>query len=162
MIRDRRDEDLDRLCAILTAMGHPRHGLSTDDLRGWLVGQESELSWVFDQAPVTVAPTKNVIGHAQIYRPSAEPLVHALEGTPGLTASGTLVIGRLFVRPDRHAAGVARFLLREAVRHIDAQQKQAVLELTRDAHLPWEVCARLGFVEVPSDAPDIVLMTRQE
>lgn len=128
----------------------------------WLVGEEAELSWVFDQAPVTVAPTKNVIGHLQVYRPTSPPLVQALDGTPGLTASGTLVIGRLFVRPNTHADGIARFLLREGLRHIDGQPKRAVLELPRDAYLPWELCARLGFEEFPSHDPDIVLMTRQE
>ncbi len=46
--------------------------------RSWLQDADAERSWVFDQAPVTVAPTRNVVGHVQIYRPPDVPWVRGI------------------------------------------------------------------------------------
>jgi hypothetical protein len=63
MIRDRRAEDLDRLCDVLGELNDHVAVLAGRRPRDWLQEVDAERSWVFDQAPVHVAPTRNVVGH---------------------------------------------------------------------------------------------------
>ncbi|GGF33804.1 hypothetical protein GCM10011519_04090 [Marmoricola endophyticus] len=139
MIRERLERDVPLLVQVLEAIDETR----TVD---WLVGP-AERSWVFDQAPVTVAPTRNVIGHVQVCR------ADRLEAASGVVPSRTgedrcLVVGRLFVRPGAAAGNIARFLLRESVRFVHAQGCAAILEPWSREALPGGAAARSGFSEV--------------
>jgi hypothetical protein len=69
MIRDGRDEDPDGLCEVLGELDDHADILAGRQPRNWLREADAECSWVFDQPPVSVAPTRNVIGHVQICRP---------------------------------------------------------------------------------------------
>ncbi len=124
MIRDRRDQDLVRICEVIGELGdHFGSSASLEPLR-WLQEMDAEVSWVFDQAPVSAVPTRNVVGHAQIYRPP--DLVWARE--VGGQEPHLLVIGRLFVKPSNCDHNIARFLLRESVQYVDRQGAVAVLD----------------------------------
>lgn len=150
MIRERREEDLDRLCAILEAMKYPSSPLSRRGLKEWLEGHDVEQSWVFDMAPVRVAPTKNVVGHVQICSAAgavAAPYWVAYTEKP---ASELLAIGKLFVRPDTHEYGIGRYLLKESVNYIKRQGKHPVLDLQCNGFLSKPFCEKFGFEEVPS------------
>lgn len=72
MIRERREQDLEPLCSILKNMNYPAALSSGVEFKNWLTERDAQLSWVFDMAPVSVAPTKNVAGHVQIYRPATD------------------------------------------------------------------------------------------
>jgi len=155
MIRERRDEDLDRLGQILQALGHPSSGWSAAALRGWLTEHRAEQSWVFDQAPVTVAPTKNVVSHLEIYRP--DPAVSSLLGERQRPGEELLAVGKLFVRPQAHEYGIARYLLKEAVRHIRSQDKLPVAILEENA-VPLAFFEKFGFEQMPSAGADATLL----
>lgn len=114
MIRERREEDIDLLCAVLDALKPPASTFAGADFNEWLKEHDAEKSWVFDAAPVTVAPTKNVIGHVQIYKPAEESATLNLADYIGEPAGDLLVIGKLFVQPGTHEYGIARYLLKES------------------------------------------------
>ncbi|WP_435769869.1 GNAT family N-acetyltransferase [Nocardioides sp. SYSU DS0651] len=116
MIRDRIEQDLDPLCAILEALQWPPAAVSGPDARAWLHEPDAERSWVFDMAPVHVTPTRNVVGHVQIRRSAG-------------AEDQELVIGRLFVRPDTHVTGIGRFLLRESLRYVRDRGMEPVVAL---------------------------------
>ena len=161
MIRERRPEDLDRLCAIV-ALELPASAISGRDPRAWLEMDDADQSWVYDMAPVHVAPTKNVVGHVQIYRPTEA------SSTPGLAecvqqpVSDLLAIGRLVVKPQAHDYGIARHLLKESRRYIQRQGKTAVLDLHASGYLTKDFCEKYGFVELPSDDPALAPMIYTE
>lgn len=149
MIRDRRDEDLARLGEILRALDGDPSGdlagvLAGRQPRDWLLEVDAECSWVFDQAPVSVAPTRNVIAHLQIYRPRDEARVAGVVAQLGRGADELLVVGRLFVKPGRHAAGVRRYLATEAVKHVERSGKVPVLEPAAAERLPASLRARFA------------------
>ncbi len=150
VIRERRREDLEPLCAILAALKLPTDVMPDKDSRAWLGVDAVGQSWVYDMAPVHVAPTKNVVGHVQIYCPTGA------SSTPGLAlcarqpVSELLAIGRLFVKPQAHDYGIARHLLKESRTYIQRQGKTAVLDLNANAYLTKEFCEMYGFVELPS------------
>jgi GNAT superfamily N-acetyltransferase len=149
VIRERLDQDLDRLCAVLAALEPLPASLRGVDPRRWLTEHDAEVSWVFDQAPVRVAPTGNVVGHVQVYRPG-----------PGLgvqAAEELLVIGKLVVAPTAHADGIGRFLLRESVRHVRARGARPVVDL-RETGFPASFFARAGLSALPAAEPDGVLL----
>lgn len=158
MIRERRPEDLDRLCAIVEALELPANVMSGRDTRAWLEMDASEQSWVYDMAPAHVAPTKNVVGHVRIYRPTEA------SSTPGLAecarepVSELLAIGRLLVKPQTCDHGIARHLLKESRAYIQRQGKTAVLDLQANVYLTREFCERYGFVELPSTDPAVAPM----
>lgn len=158
MIRARREEDLDRLCAILKTMKYPSSFLSDDDLRGWLEEHDAEQSWVFDMAPVRVAPTKNVVGHVQMYSPTKDPSTPYWVKYTTRPASNLLAIGRLFVRPNTHEYGIGRYLLKESIKYIQGQGKFPVLDLHENGSLSKGFYEKFGFEEIPSDNPDVTPM----
>ena len=145
MIRERRDEDLDRLVAIAEEVRR-RLGLPPmADLAGWLDDPDAELSWVYDMAPVRVTPTRNVVAHLQILRPREDhPVVACMKEPVG----GLLVIGKLFVRPDPHEDGFRRYLLKEATHYIRRQGKVPALDGRDSWFLSADLCHRLGFEEL--------------
>jgi ribosomal protein S18 acetylase RimI-like enzyme len=148
MIRDRRAEDLDRLCDVLGELNDHVAVLAGRRPRDWLQEVDAERSWVFDQAPVHVAPTRNVVGHVQIYHPPDSPwvrdVVAQINGRPG----DLLVIGRLFVKPVRHDYGIARYLLKESVKLIETRGRVPVVSPDDLAFVPPALCAKLGFQEL--------------
>ena len=153
MIRRRRAEDLDPLCALLKTAHYPAAHLTP---RGWLEEHDAEQSWVFDMAPVSVAPTKNVVGHVQVYAP-AEDLLASVRSTHD--GRDLLVIGKLFVRPDTYEHGIARFLVRQSVRYVRDRGMHPVLEHRPHGRLSTGFCERLGFQTVASRGSDPALMT---
>lgn len=153
MIRERRPEDLDRLCAIAAALKFPASVMSGRDPRAWLEMDASEQSWVYDMAPVHVAPTKNVVGHVQIYRPTGASATPGLAECARQPVSELLAIGRLFVKPQAHDYGIARHLLKESRTYIQRQGKIAVLDLQANGYLTKEFCEKYGFAELPSEDP---------
>jgi ribosomal protein S18 acetylase RimI-like enzyme len=148
MIRDRRDEDLDRLRAALAEVAGHDVVLAGRTPRDWLTAVDAELSWVFDQAPVHVAPTRNVVGHVQVYAPPDAPWVRAVAARLGRPADDLRVIGRLFVKPAKHDYGIARYLLKESVKHAEAAGRVPVLDPADVALVPATLCASLGFRSV--------------
>ena len=124
--------------------------------RGWLEEHDAEQSWVFDMAPVSVAPTKNVVGHVQIHAPDEDLLASS---TPIHNGDGLLVIGKLFVRPDTYEHGIARFLVRQSTRYIRDRGMRPVLEHRAHGQLSMQFCERLGFQVVTSRGSGVALMT---
>ena len=133
MIRDRRPEDLDHL--VRSAAGE----LSL----AWLEDVDAEASWVFDQAPVSAAPTRRVIGHVQVHRSTAAHVGEAL------------VIGRMYVTPGPHRVGVARFLLREALAYVDAAGTSPVVDATVVGLVPSSTLARHRLVVDQTDSGEV-------
>jgi ribosomal protein S18 acetylase RimI-like enzyme len=155
MIRERRREDLDRLCAVLRTI---ESAFSVMDPMEWLEEHDAEQSWVFDMAPVSVAPTKNVVGHIQIFRPADDPsIVRWLVNTP-TTPDNSLAIGKLFVKPTGHEYGIGRYLLKESIKYIQGQGKVPVLDVHGNAFLSKEFYAKYGFEEIPSADPAVAPM----
>ncbi|WP_029113756.1 GNAT family N-acetyltransferase [Mycobacterium sp. URHB0044] len=158
MIRERRPEDLDRLCAVLQAIEPESPLLSGLDLKGWLEEHDAERSWVFDMAPVSVAPTKNVVGHVQIIRPAKDsPVARSLANTHA-TPDNSLAIVKLFVKPNGYEYGIGRYLLKESIKYIQGQGKIPVLDVHGNAFLSKEFYAKYGFEEVPSADPAVAPM----
>lgn len=153
MIRERREEDLDRLCAVLKTMNYPSSSLSEEGLKEWLEEHDAELSWVFDMAPVRVAPTKNVVGHVQIYAPTEDPSTPYLAEYTKRPVSDLLAIGKLFVKPDTHEYGIGRYLLKESVKYIRFQGKLPVLDPHRNGFPAKGFYEKFGFEEIPSGKP---------
>lgn len=158
MIRERREEDLDRLCAILKTMRYPSSFLSGENLKEWLEEHDAEQSWVFDMAPVTVAPTKNVVGHVEIYSPTKDSSTPYLVEYTKKPACHLLAIGKLFVRPSTHEYGIGRYLLKESINYIQGQGKLPVLDLHGNRFLSKGFCERFGFEEVPAGNPGVAPM----
>nr|WP_227466936.1 GNAT family N-acetyltransferase [Nocardioides lijunqiniae] len=94
------------------------------------------MCWVFDMAPVSVTPTANVAGHVQMYPLAGQD--------PGWTA-----IGQLVVRPEKHDHGIARYLLRESVRHVREAGGTPVLDLDTCLFRSEELFRRCGFESLP-------------
>ncbi|SFD99121.1 hypothetical protein SAMN04487819_106138 [Actinopolyspora alba] len=151
MIRDRRNEDLDRLCDLLSELDDQAHVLGTRPPRDWLQEVDAERSWVFDQAPVSAAPTRNVVGHVQIYLPPEARWVHDVAARTGRRVGELLVIGRVFVKPAKHAYGIARYLLKESVKHVETRGSLPVLDPADLALIPPSLCAKLGFRELHTE-----------
>lgn len=158
MIRESLPEDLDRLCAIVTALELPPDVMQGTDPRAWLEMDAAEQSWVYDMAPVHVAPTKNVVGHVQIYRPTDKSSTPGLAESAQRPASELLAIGRLLVKPQAHAYGIARHLLKESRTYIQRQGKTAVLDLKANGYLTTQLCEKYGFVELPPPSPAVAPM----
>ncbi|TNM39766.1 hypothetical protein FHP29_12980 [Nocardioides albidus] len=150
MIRERREQDLGRLADMLLELPDGPGVLAGRSPRTWLTEIEADLSWVFDQAPVSVAPTRNVVGHVQVYRPPADVAwVDRAAEAAGVAPERLLVIGRLFVRRMKHDQGIARYLLKEAVGQIAAQGQVAVLDPDGLALVPPALVTRLRFAGDP-------------
>jgi GNAT superfamily N-acetyltransferase len=147
VIRERREEDLDRLCDVLEALTPSTPFLAGTDLREWLTHVDAERSWVFDMAPMSVAPTRNVVGHVQLYRPGGALADLAWSSEP---AGEPVAIGKLFVRRDELAYGIARFLLKESVRLVRGRAGIPVLDLRENPFFPQAFYERFGFREVAS------------
>ena len=150
MIRERRAEDIEVLCEVLRGAEELRR-TAGDDPRAWLEEHEAEVSWVFDMAPVSVAPTRNVVGHVQVHRLPDEPWVADLVAATGRPAADHRAIGRLFVRADTYERGIGRFFLREAVARVRGEGRLPVLVGPRPGWLTTRLCRDLGFEEVPAD-----------
>jgi len=151
MIRNRRDEDFDRLCDILGELDDHAGVIAERRPRGWLQEVDADRSWVFDQAPVRVTPTGNVVGHVQIYQSSDASWVCHVATQLSRRADDLLVIGRLFVRPGKHDYGIARYLLTESVKYVEKQGCLPVLDPLDLLFLPASLCAKLGFKELPTE-----------
>ncbi|ROR90755.1 GNAT family N-acetyltransferase [Nocardioides aurantiacus] len=150
MIRGRLEADLDPLVEVLGTLRLPTPGASARGRRDWLVAGEVELAWVFDQAPVTVVPTRRVVGHVEVHRPArATAAAYVVDG--GAPDDDLREIGRLFVAPGPHHDGIARFLLRESVAHVRRLGASVVLDLRDNVSLTRSVVERHGFV--PAEAP---------
>lgn len=160
MIRDRLDQDLAPLVRVLDELQWPSATCSAGDRRAWLVQPSAQIAWVFDAAPVSVTPTRNVQGHVQIGTPGeSEELFLAPTGVP---AGELLVIGRLFVRPGPYAEGIRRFLLTEAVRNVRTSGRAAVLDVAANPGLSENLCHRRGFRRLPTGGPGPALMIHDE
>lgn len=151
MIRDRREEDFDRLWEVLGELDDHAGVMAARRPRDWLQEVDADRSWVFDQAPVSVAPTRNVVGHVQIYRSSDAPWVSHVAAQVSRRADDLLVIGRLFVKPGKHNYGIARYLLTESVKYVKQQGHLPVLDPLDLVFVPASLCAKLGFREVPTE-----------
>jgi GNAT superfamily N-acetyltransferase len=157
MIRVRREDDLDRLCDVLRTLSRSA-GLSPgQDPRAWLEDRDAELSWVFDMAPVRVTPTRNVVGHVQIYRATGD-LASDLVSRTGTPARDLLVIGKLFVRAHTHEQGIGRFLLKESIRYVTGHGKLPVLNVADNAFVGQGLYERLGFANILPAGPGAGLM----
>lgn len=148
MIRNRRNEDLDRLVDVLGQLDGHVGVLAGGRPRDWLQDVEAERAWVFDQAPVSAAPTKNVVGHIQIYRMPETNWAGVVLTRTGRRSEELMVIGRLFAKPVKHNYGILRYLLKEAVKWIESSGCLAVLDPDDVAMIPTSLYVRLGFVEV--------------
>lgn len=123
----------------------------------WLTEVDADVSWVFDQAPVSVAPTRNVVGHVQVYRASpAAPWAGDVEAAAGVGLDGLLVIGRFFVQPMKHDRNIARYLLSECVKRIAVRGSVAVLDPDGLALVSPALWQRIGF-STGSAAPSLHL-----
>ena len=142
MIRERLEADLDPLCRVLDELDHPAAGATTDERRQWLGGRGVELAWVFDQAPVTVVPTGNVVGHVAVGRPA--PAAYDVPG--GSADLDLLEVVQLFVLPGPHQHGIARFLLTESAAHVHRLGATPVLTLRDNVSLTRRLVERRGFV----------------
>ena len=158
MIRERRVQDLDRLGAVLAALPESASTLDGTTARDWLTEHDAEQSWVFDSAPLTVAPTKNVVGHVQMYTPADRVWTPAVVDLTGRSAGELLAISKLFVKPSGHDYGIARFLFKESVRYIQSHGKLAVLDLAESPFLSRDFCRKFGFGDLPGARPDAGLM----
>ncbi|MBM0123348.1 hypothetical protein [Pimelobacter simplex] len=148
MIRDRMDPDLDRLAAALLEVDGAADVLAGRSPLSWLTEADgaADVTWVFDQAPVSVAPTRNVVGHVQVCSADpAAPWVPEVAADAGTDPADLLVIGRLFVRPMKHERNIARYLLTECVKRIAARGRAAVLDPDGLALVPTALWQRLGF-----------------
>lgn len=159
MIRERLPEDLDRLCTIVAALELPPDVMQGRHPRAWLEMDTAEQSWVYDMAPVRVAPTRNVVGHVQIYCPTDKSSTPGLAEAAQRPADELLAIGRLFVKPQAHDYGIARHLLKESRTYIQRQGKTTVLDLKSNGYLTKQFCEKCGFIELlpahPAAAPMI-------
>jgi ribosomal protein S18 acetylase RimI-like enzyme len=157
MIRERIDQDLDRLVAVLTSLDAGTDVLAGRSAYDWLTELDADVSWVFDQAPVSVAPTRNVVGHVQVYSPPVgTPWLASVASTAGVAPDRLLVIGRFFVKEMRFGHNIGRYLLTECVKRIRARGSIAVLDPDGLALVPRDLRRRLGFAddtEVPVLAP---------
>lgn len=162
MIRVRREEDLDRLCEVLLELDDHAGVLAGRQPRDWLQEVDAERSWVFDQAPVSVAPTRNVVGHVQIYRPSDTAWVRDVVAQTYRQVDDLLVIGRLFVKPAKHDYGIARYLLKESVKYVETRGNLPVLDPRDVAFAPPSLCAQLGFREFRTDDRTRSVLARAE
>ncbi|GAB3551195.1 GNAT superfamily N-acetyltransferase [Actinopolyspora lacussalsi] len=151
MIRERRDEDLDRLCDLLGELDEHARVLGTRHPRDWLQEVEAERSWVFDQAPVRVAPTRNVVGHVQVSPPPEARWVRDVAAQTSRQVDELLVIGRLFVKPAKHDYGIARYLLKESVKHVETRGRLPVLDPADLALIPPSLPTKLGFTELHTE-----------
>ena len=158
MIRERRLQDLDRLREIAAGLGSRPTSMTGIDARAWLEADAAGMSWVFDMAPVHVAPTTNVVGHVQIYVPTGESCTPDLAACARGPATELLAIGRFLVMPQAHDYGIARHLLNQSRMYIERQGKTAVLDLNANSYLTTVFCRKYGFVELPSEDPAIAAM----
>lgn len=117
----------------------------------WLQAVVAERSWVFDQAPVQVSPTRNVIGHVQVYPPPDATEIRDIVAQTGRRADDLLVIGRLYVKPVKHSYGIARYLLKESVKYIKTRERVPVFEPADLALVPPSLCSTLGFTQLRTD-----------
>ncbi|WGY04667.1 hypothetical protein QI633_13035 [Nocardioides sp. QY071] len=148
MIRERIEQDLDRLVAVLDSLDAGPGVLAGRSAYDWLTEVDADVSWVFDQAPVSVAPTRNVVGHVQVFVPPVgAPWVDAVASAAGVEADRLLVIGRFFVKDMRFDQGIGRYLLTECVKRIAARGSVAVLDPDGLALVPRVLWCRLGFSE---------------
>jgi predicted GNAT family N-acyltransferase len=99
-------------------------------------------------APMHVAPTKNVVGHVQIYRPTEASPTPSLVECARRPASDLLAIGRFLIKPQTHDYGIARHLLKESRRYIQGQGKTAILDLRANTYLTKDFCEKCGFAEL--------------
>lgn len=134
-------------------MDYPAKSMSRSELRAWLLDLTAEQSFVYDMAPMTVAPSKNVVGHVQIYK--ATPYQAEQIGKPD---SELLVISRIFVKRNTFEFGITRFLLKESIRFSLGQGKTPILDLASDRFLSKKLCTKVGFVEVGSPGSASALM----
>ncbi|MBO1767271.1 GNAT family N-acetyltransferase [Allobranchiibius sp. GilTou38] len=158
MIRERRQQDLDLPCEIAAALDVAPSSMSGTDPRAWLERDTVELAWVYDMAPVHVAPTTNVVGHMQLYRPTEASSTSALAVCAGRPAGALLAIGRFLIKPQAHDYGIARHLLKQSCCYIQRQGKTAVLDLNANSYLTAEFCETYGFVDLPCEDPAVAPM----
>lgn len=147
MIRDRSSEDLDRLCEVLNQVSDHDRLLQGRSPWDWLQMPPVERAWVFDQAPISVTPTRNVIGQVLIYRPIDARWANDVAVHVDRQSGELRVIGRLFVEPSKHAHNIARYLLKESVKYVEACGHVAVLDPADLAFIPLVLPQRLGFTE---------------
>jgi predicted N-acetyltransferase YhbS len=152
MIRERIAADLGPLCTVVRSAGLSVNSLPDDEIRQWLEQDETELSWVFDMAPVPVTPTSNVVGHVQVRAIARDPFLD--QHLPG-PLRDCLTIGKLFVRRDTYEAGIGRFLLRECVRHVHDAGSRAILDVRDNGAFPEGFYERNGFRPIASEVTDV-------
>lgn len=158
MIRERRPADLDRLRAIVAALELPANVMAGRDPSAWLEMDAAEQSWVYDMAPMHVAPTKNVVAHVQIYSPTGGSPTPGVAECARQPVSELLAIGRFLVDPQVHDYGIARHLLRESRTYIERRGKTPVLDLQANGYLTNAFYEKYGFAGLPSEDPAVAAM----
>lgn len=157
MIRERIPADLDRLDEVLAELAQRADIPAQHRWRAWLDSVNAECSWVFDQAPVTVVPTRNVVGHVQLRRaPDADWVREAIMHL-GSDCTALMLIGRLFVKPSTHDQGIARYLLRESVKHVRALGAAPALDPADPVLISQTLVVKLGFEPVRTSSGDVLV-----
>lgn len=161
MIRDRRPEDLDRLSEVLAELAERAEVLPQHLQRAWLESTDAECSWVFDQAPVVVTPTRNIVGHVQ-FRPAPDTdWAREAAAQLGEDHAALMMIGRLFVKPSKHDHGIARYLLKESVKHVQGQGSTPLLDPDDPVLIPSSLPARLGFAPVRTSCGAVLVAAQR-
>lgn len=158
MIRERLEQDIDRLVEVMSAMDYPSAGLSRAESTRWLTGTEALASWVFDMAPVSVAPTRKVIAHAQLRQAGPEIAAAEVDQHSGHRLEDLVIIDKLFVQRGTFEEGITRFLLRESVRFAHHRGGTTLIDLAANPFLSREFCGTCGFVPIESTDPAILPM----
>ena len=105
-----------------------------------------------------VAPTRNVVGHVQIYRPTNESSTADLVKYTKRPARDLLAIGKLFVRRNTYEYGIGRYLLKESIKYVQGQGKLPVLDLHENASISKGFYEKFGFEQVPSEKRGVAPM----
>lgn len=156
MIRERLEQDIERLVEVMVAMDYPSAGMSRTELTRWLVDGEALISWVFDMAPVSVAPTKKVIAHARLRAPGPDVVAAMQRREP--RHDDLVLIDKIFVQRGSFEDGITRFLFRESLRFARDRGATALIDLAANPFLSKEFCIRCGFEPIDSSDPAVVPM----
>jgi ribosomal protein S18 acetylase RimI-like enzyme len=142
MVRARRDEDLERLVAVLEVVhesdGYPANW-PKDPVR-WLGGGRTIAAWVYEDQG-------EILGHLALTPPDPERNWPEWQEEQR-PAERLAVMRRLFVARDRRRRGIARQLMRVAAGEASARQLYPVLDVSDDNHAAIAFWLAHGWREV--------------
>src|SRR5436309_2740066 len=125
MIRPRRDDDLERLVAVLGVVkrsdGYPANW--PDDPVRWLAGHHTIAAWVCEEHD-------ELVGHLALTHPDPDRNWPQWREGLGLPAQRLAVIRRLFVAPHRRRGGIASHLTTAAKREAATRGLHLVLDVS--------------------------------